>query len=59
MNKVIEIHVNLVNNLERKLKLEGLHTEHFSNLRLTLIDAIAHLGEMYWSAICEKCCDNN
>ena len=27
--------------------LEGLHAEYLSDFRLTLIDVIAHLGEMY------------
>ena len=59
MNKVVEIHMDLIGNLERKLRFEGLHTEHLSDFRLTLIDVIAHLGEMYRSVICEKCCDND
>lgn len=58
MNKVVEIHMELLDSLERKLKLEGLHTEHLRDFRLTLIDVIAHLGEMYRSVIYEKCYDN-
>lgn len=59
LNKVVEIHLNLINNLERQLQLEGRHTEHLSDFRLTLIDVAAHLGEMYRSVICEKCCDDD
>ena len=51
INKVVEIHMELIDNFERQLILESLHTEHLSNYRLTLIDVIAHLGEMYRSAI--------
>lgn len=52
MNKVVEIHLELIDNLDRQLKFEGLHTEHLSDFRLTLIDVIAHLGEMYRSVVC-------
>lgn len=55
MTKVVEIHLELIDNLERQLKFEGLHSEDLSEFRLTLIDVIAHLGEMYRSVICEKC----
>ncbi len=53
-NKVVEIHVNLIDNLERQLLLEGLHTEHLRDFRLTLIDVIAHLGEMYRNLVSEN-----
>ena len=53
-NKVVEIHVNLIDNLERQLLLEGLHTEHLSDFRLTLIDVVAHLGEMYRNLVSEN-----
>lgn len=51
MNKVVEIHMELIDNLENQLKFEGLHTDHLSDYRLTLIDIIAHLGEMYRTVI--------
>lgn len=54
MNKVVEIHMELIDSLERQLIFEGLHTEHISDFRLTLIDVIAHLGEMYRSVICKS-----
>ena len=47
IGKVVEIHMELIDNLEHQLKFEGLHTAHLSDYRLTLIDVIAHLGEMY------------
>lgn len=51
MNKVVEIHIELIDDWERQLKFEGLHTEHLSDYRLALIDVIAHLGEMYRSVV--------
>ncbi len=47
IGKVVEIHMDLVDELARKLKLEGLNPEYLCDYRLTLIDVIAHLGEMY------------
>ena len=54
MNKIVEIHMELIDNLERQMTFEGLNTEHLTDFRLTLIDVIAHLGEMYRGIICEK-----
>ena len=51
LNKVVEIHIELIDNLERQLRFESLHTEHLSDYRLTLIDVLAHLGEMYRSVL--------
>lgn len=50
-NQVIKIHIEIIDSLERQLALEGLHTEYLKDLRLTLIDVMAHLGEMYRSAM--------
>ena len=47
ISKVVEIHVDLIGSLEKELMLEGLRAEYLSDFRLTLIDVIAHLGEMY------------
>ena len=55
MGKVVEIHMELIDDLERQLKLEGLHSEYLSDYRLVLIDVIAHLGEMYRSVLTDKC----
>ncbi len=54
IGKVVEIHMELIDVLERQLKFEGLHTEHLRDYRLTLIDVIAHLGEMYRSVLTEN-----
>ena len=53
IGKVVEIHMELIDDLARQLKFEGLHTEYLKDYRLTLIDVIAHLGEMYRSVISE------
>lgn len=55
LNKVVEIHLELIEDLEHQLKIEGLHAEYLSDYRLTLIDVLAHLGEMYRSVLVEKC----
>ncbi len=47
IHKIVEIHLDLIDNLERQLMLEGLHADYLSDFRLTLIDVIAHLGELY------------
>jgi len=52
MGKVVEIHLDLVDSLEKQLMLEGLHAEYLSDFRLTLIDVIAYLGELYRNAKC-------
>ncbi len=58
MNKVMEIHMELIDDLERQLRFKGLNTEYLSDYRLTLIDVIAHLGEMYRSVIDKGCSKN-
>jgi circadian clock protein KaiA len=55
LGKIVEIHLELIDSLARQLELEGLHIEYLSDYRLTLIDVIAHLGEMYRSVLAEKC----
>ena len=56
ISKVVEIHLDLIDSLEKELMIEGLHVEYISDFRLTLINVIAHLGEMYRNAICKKRC---
>ena len=51
LNKVVAIHIELIDDWERQLRFEGLRTEYLSDYRLVLIDVIAHLGEMYRSVI--------
>lgn len=58
INKVVEIHIELIDDLSRKLKLEGLHSDFLKNYRLALIDTLAHLAEMYRSVIKESCLHN-
>ena len=58
INKVVEIHMELIDNLENQLIIEGLDAEFISVFRLTLVDVIARLGEMYRNTICERCLDD-
>ena len=55
LDKVVEIHMKLIDDLARELRFQGLHPEFLSEYRLTLIDVIAHLGEMYRSVLTENC----
>ena len=54
MNKLVEIHIEVIEELERQLQLESLDTDYLSDYRLALIDVIAHLGEMYRSVVCQS-----
>lgn len=44
---IVEIHMELMDEISKQLKLEGRSDEILLDYRLTLIDAIAHLCEMY------------
>ena len=44
---LLEMHMELMDNFAKKLKLEGRNDDVLLDYRLTLIDAIAHLAEMY------------
>ena len=44
---IVEIHMELMDELSKQLKLEGRSDEVLLDYRLTLIDVIAHLCEMY------------
>ncbi|VEP12663.1 Circadian clock protein KaiA (fragment) [Hyella patelloides LEGE 07179] len=59
VDKVVKIHMELVDDLSRKLKLEGIQPDFLSDYRLALIDVIAHLGEMYRSVVKETCLISN
>lgn len=48
---VVEIHMELMDEFSKQLKLEGRSDEVLLDYRLTLIDAIAHLCEMYRRSI--------
>ncbi|GAB4149171.1 MAG: circadian clock protein KaiA [Cyanobacteria bacterium J069] len=45
--QVVEIHMELMDEFSKQLKLEGRSDEILLDYRLTLIDVIAHLCEMY------------
>jgi circadian clock protein KaiA len=51
VSQVLEIHMELMDRLAKKLKLEGRSEDILLDYRLTLIDAIAHLCEMYRRSI--------
>ncbi|KGF72600.1 hypothetical protein DO97_07400 [Neosynechococcus sphagnicola sy1] len=51
VSKVVEIHMELMDEFAKQLKLEGRSEEILLDYRLTLIDVIAHLGEMYRRSI--------
>lgn len=44
---IVEIHMDLMDEFSKQLKLEGRSEEILLDYRLTLIDVIAHLCEMY------------
>lgn len=45
--QVIQIHMELIDEFSKQLKLEGRSDEILLDYRLTLIDILAHLCEMY------------
>ena len=45
--QIIEIHMELIEDFSRLLKLEGRSEEVLLDYRLTLIDILAHLCEVY------------
>jgi len=47
VSQLVEIHMELMDDFAKQLKLEGRSEEILLDYRLTLIDAIAHLCEMY------------
>ncbi|MCU0545678.1 MAG: circadian clock protein KaiA [Oscillatoriaceae cyanobacterium Prado104] len=51
VTQVVEIHMELMDEFATQLKLEGRSEEILLDYRLTLIDAIAHLCEMYRRSI--------
>ena len=52
--KVVEIHMWLMDEFSKQLKLEGRSPEILLDYRLTLIDVIAHLCEMYRRSVPRK-----
>lgn len=51
VTKIIEIHMELIDEFSKQLKVEGRSDEVLLDYRLTLIDILAHLCEAYRSAI--------
>ena len=51
VSQVVEIHMELMDDFAQQLKLEGRSEEILIDYRLTLIDVIAHLCEMYRRSI--------
>ncbi|HAA29524.1 MAG TPA: circadian clock protein KaiA, partial [Cyanobacteria bacterium UBA8553] len=51
VTQIVEIHMELMDDLSKQLKLEGRSDEILLDYRLTLIDVIAHLCEMYRRSI--------
>ncbi len=49
--QIVEIHMELMDDFSKQLKLEGRSEEILLDYRLTLIDVIAHLCEMYRRSI--------
>ncbi|MBD2569750.1 KaiA family protein [Anabaena lutea] len=49
--KIIEIHMELIDEFSKQLKLEGRSDETLLDYRLTLIDILANLCEAYRSAV--------
>ncbi|AFZ51962.1 circadian clock protein KaiA [Dactylococcopsis salina] len=47
VSHIMEIHMNLIEQFSQHLKLEGRSDEILLDYRLTLIDIVAHLCEMY------------
>ena len=45
--QIIEIHMELIDEFSKQLKLEGRNDEALLDYRLTLIDILAHLCETY------------
>lgn len=51
VTQIVEIHMELMDEFAKQLKLEGRNEEILLDYRLTLIDAIAHMCEMYRRSI--------
>ena len=51
VTQIVEIHMELMDEFAKQLKIEGRNEEILLDYRLTLIDAIAHMCEMYRRSI--------
>jgi circadian clock protein KaiA len=51
VSQIVEMHMDLMDEFSKQLKIEGRSDEILQDYRLTLIDTIAHLCEMYRRSI--------
>lgn len=51
ISQIVQIHMDLMDEFSKQLKLEGRSDEMLLDYRLTLIDTLAHLCEMYRRSI--------
>ncbi|MEP0870127.1 circadian clock protein KaiA [Trichocoleus desertorum AS-A10] len=51
VSQIVEVHMELIDEFSKQLKLEGRSDDILLDYRLTLIDTIAHLCEMYRRSI--------
>lgn len=58
-SQIVEIHMDLMDEFSKQLKLEGRSEEILLDYRLTLIDVIAHVCEMYRRSIPGNLKDEN
>lgn len=58
VSKVVEIHMEIMDEFAKQLKLEGRNEDVVLDYRLTLIDTLAHLCEMYRRSIPRESADS-
>ena len=51
ITRTVEIHVNLIDEFWKQLRLEGHKNDFLQDYRLALLDVMAHLCEMYRRSI--------
>jgi circadian clock protein KaiA len=51
ITNTVEIHMNLIEGFSKQVQLEGLKHDFLQDYRLTLLDVMAHLCEMYRRSI--------
>ncbi|MFO5474423.1 MAG: circadian clock protein KaiA [Dolichospermum sp.] len=54
--QIIEIHMEIIDEFAKQLRLEGRSDETLLDYRLTLIDILAHLCEIYRSTVAKINC---
>jgi len=54
MSELLEIHLKLMDDFSKQLKIEGRSDDILADYRITLIDVIAHLCEMYRRSIAKE-----